>query len=170
MAEDELCASLRRIADTVETNGGWHIAALKVRAAADEIERLNHGNDTLRDELGVADALVESAQADVERLRAALDDAARPEASPYWVPRSWHDAMMRNQSELLKAHPLMLYDAETGTIKPFVPADETKAVRNHPDYDPVCPNGHRCTKDSKGMWQCILCDWHETTTATEENP
>lgn len=28
------------IADAIEQNGGWHIAALKVREAADEIERL----------------------------------------------------------------------------------------------------------------------------------
>jgi len=31
---------LYEIARTMECNGGWHIAALKVRAAADEIERL----------------------------------------------------------------------------------------------------------------------------------
>lgn len=37
---NDLCDSLRRIADTIETNGGWHIAAIKVRAGADEIERL----------------------------------------------------------------------------------------------------------------------------------
>jgi hypothetical protein len=31
-------------------------------------------------------------------LEEALADAARPEVSPHWVPRSWHDAMMRNAS------------------------------------------------------------------------
>src|SRR2546421_3507787 len=42
MAEDstELCASLRRIADTVETNGGWRIAAIKIRGAVEEIDKL----------------------------------------------------------------------------------------------------------------------------------
>lgn len=33
-------AGLRRIADTIEQNGGWHIAALHVRGAADELEAL----------------------------------------------------------------------------------------------------------------------------------
>jgi hypothetical protein len=31
---------LRQIADTIERNGGWHIAAVKVRAAADRLDAL----------------------------------------------------------------------------------------------------------------------------------
>lgn len=31
---------LRQIADTIERNGGWHIAAIKVRAAADRLDEL----------------------------------------------------------------------------------------------------------------------------------
>lgn len=31
---------LRQIADTIERNGGWHIAAVKVRAAADRLDEL----------------------------------------------------------------------------------------------------------------------------------
>ena len=33
-------AELLQIAETIETNGGWHIAAIKVRAAADRIRVL----------------------------------------------------------------------------------------------------------------------------------
>lgn len=40
LTSNEMTADIRRIADTVEQNGGWHIAAVKLRAAADEIDRL----------------------------------------------------------------------------------------------------------------------------------
>ena len=39
---------LRQIAQTIESNGGWHIAAIKVRAAANELEALAAENERLR--------------------------------------------------------------------------------------------------------------------------
>lgn len=41
----------------------------------------------------------------VNELEAALRDAAQPEISPHWVPRSWHDAMMRNAALPSPAEP-----------------------------------------------------------------
>lgn len=40
LTSNEMTDDIRRIADTVEQNGGWHIAALKLREAADTLDRM----------------------------------------------------------------------------------------------------------------------------------
>jgi hypothetical protein len=41
-------------------------------------------------------SLCAEAADEIEGLRAALADTARPEISPWWVPRSFHEAMLKN--------------------------------------------------------------------------
>lgn len=84
--QGEMLHSLRSIADTIEQNGGWHIAALKVRAAADEIERLtresaHHLEERLNAGKAMREALDASAVAEEQRdrLRAALEKIAEDE-------------------------------------------------------------------------------------------
>lgn len=84
MAEDELCASLRRIADTVETNGGWHIAALKVRAGAEEIERLREDYRNCDEQRSLASDMCDALIAERDKLRAALERIAQSGAEHPW--------------------------------------------------------------------------------------
>lgn len=68
MSEQRTIAELRDIAVVIERNGGWGIAALKVRGAAAEIERLTAYVERL--ERGTA---YKALEAERDRLRAALE-------------------------------------------------------------------------------------------------
>jgi hypothetical protein len=92
---------LYEIADTVERNGGWDIAALKIRAAADEIDRLTAQVESLQNRWASrplshpdGEALcAENARLREERgrwyvdamnCRVALDRLDLGHESPYW--------------------------------------------------------------------------------------
>jgi hypothetical protein len=51
---------------------------------------------------------LDETHAKLVKVNAALKDAARPELSPLWVPRSWHDGMMADKdAELVRMRAIM---------------------------------------------------------------
>ena len=72
---DQELRELRTIADTIEVNGGWRIAAIKVRGAADDLVRLLDRITDLEIANGMKAQELERLRVTVKRLEAQAEQA-----------------------------------------------------------------------------------------------